>query len=292
MEAITRELNRRISLWKEIKQYPEGKVPRSFVEKKRIYKGQRGTYRDQETTKSLTNGDEGVTVSVRCGAAGYANEWSRDGVNYYYPPTDGQKTRAANDILATKHARNLDLPIFVVIEERTSGFREVKLGWVMDFDDEAGVFLISFAEKRPSYSEKRDDDPFQLVDENGSKTSKTRRRPNQQRFRFQVVKNYGRKCAVCDVTHKIILDASHLRGKGNNGSDDWRNGIVLCKNHHSAFDEGLFRICPKSRRITGITRKARKDIKITEAKLNTATGKIPHVEALRWRWKHPKSTSQ
>ena len=140
MEAIARELNRRISLWKEIKQYPEGEVPRSFVEKKRIYKGQRGTYRDQETTKSLVDGAEGVAVSVRCSSGDYPNERSSDALRYHYPPTGGQKTRAENDILATKSAIDLALPIFVISNGRTSEIREVELGWVVDFDDKAGEF--------------------------------------------------------------------------------------------------------------------------------------------------------
>ena len=188
-------------------------MPRSFIEKERIYKGQRGTYRDQENTESLVDGAEGVAVSVRCSTGDYANERSRDELRYYYPPSEGQRTRSENDILATKRAIDLALPIFVINNGRTSELREVKLGWVMDFDDEAGVFLIFFAEDRPGYFEKRDGETFQLVDENESKTSKTKRRQNQQAFRFQVVKNYGLKCAVCDMTHPKILDAAHIRGK-------------------------------------------------------------------------------
>ena len=286
MDELDIELNRRMSLWKEIKEYPEGKVPLDFVrdKNKRIYIAQKGIFRDKETTKHLTPDGLGVTVSLLLTGDYYPDDLSEDDLTYNYPETD-QRKRDSGDICATKSARDLNLPIFVVIK-KTPKLRDVKLGWVVDFDDKAKEFLIEFAEERPSYIEKTDDDPFQLVDESKGKTSKTKKRPNQRPFRFQVFKKYGRKCAVCDMTHPRILDAAHICGKEDSGSDDWRNGIVLCKNHHLAFDEGLFRIGPKSRRITGGTRRTRKDIQITEAKLNTATGKYPHKEALRWRWEN------
>ena len=284
MVNVADELRRRISLWEGIKEYPEGEVPFSFIqdETKRIYICQKGIFRDQKTTKHLTSDGLGVTVSVLHTGDYYSDALSGDILIYHYPETKLPQ-RDLNDICATKHARDLELPIFVLIrKERTSEFREVKLGWVQDFDDKAKVFLIDFAEESPSYFEKRDNDPFQLVDESERKTSKIKVRPNPGKFRFQVVKNYGWKCAVCDMTHPRILDAAHICGKEDSGSDDWRNGIVLCKNHHSAFDSGLFKIEPETFKVEIITQEIRESIQIKEAKLNTATGKSPHVDALMW----------
>src|SRR5262245_33742573 len=74
-------------------------------------------------------------------------------------------------------------------------------------------------------------------------------RRGQQRFRFQVMAQYGSKCAVCDIRHPALLKAAHICGVAEQGSDDWRNGIPLCATHHEAFDDHLFCIHPKSKAI-------------------------------------------
>src|SRR6266478_1858406 len=56
----------------------------------------------------------------------------------------------------------------------------------------------------------------------------------QQRFRFHVLAKYGPQCAVCSISHPQLLKAAHMRGKADQGCDDWRNGIVLCATHHDA----------------------------------------------------------
>ena len=53
----------------------------------------------------------------------------------------------------------------------------------------------------------------------------------------QVIR-YGAKCAVCNVDNKHIFDAGHIIPVDDDGTDDPRNGLVLCKNH-AALD----RIC-------------------------------------------------
>ena len=65
-------------------------------------------------------------------------------------------------------------------------------------------------------------------------------RRGQQRFRFQVMAQYGSKCAVCDIRYPALLKAAHICGVAQQGSDDWRNGIPLCATHHDAFDDHLF----------------------------------------------------
>jgi hypothetical protein len=45
----------------------------------------------------------------------------------------------------------------------------------------------------------------------------------------------GWKCAVCGMRIVQLLDAAHIRGVAEGGSDDPRNGLMLCVNHHRAF---------------------------------------------------------
>ena len=262
-------------------------MPFSFIqdETKRIYICQKGIFRDKETTKHLTPDDDlGVTVSILHTGDYYPDALSENGLIYHYPKTNLPQ-RDLNDICATKRAGDLDLPIFVVIKKgRTSELREIKLGWVKDFGDKDKEFRIEFAEENHWHVD--EDHPFRLFEKGESKTTLAKSRRNQFWFRDRVLDNYGSKCAVCDMTHPKILDAAHICGKEDSGSGDWRNGIVFCKNHHSAFDSGLFKIDPKSLKIKVSTHEAGKNIQIKETKLNTATGKSPHKKALMWRWKN------
>jgi predicted restriction endonuclease len=43
-----------------------------------------------------------------------------------------------------------------------------------------------------------------------------------------------------------LLDAAHVRAYRDKGSDDPRNGLVLCATHHRAFDKKLFAIDPST----------------------------------------------
>jgi putative restriction endonuclease len=108
-------------------------------------------------------------------------------------------------------------------------------------------------------------------------------RARQQVFRFQVLAQYGSKCAVCSISHPSLLKAAHLRGKREKGSDDWRNGVPLSATHHDAYDAQPFAIHPDTLSIfTGPG--------ISPAAIGLATDvlavkhKRPHRDALAWRF--------
>ncbi len=73
-----------------------------------------------------------------------------------------------------------------------------------------------------------------------SKKALARRRIGQDRLRALTLQNYGRKCALCDVTDKILLVTSHIdrwtddpESRGN-----LSNVICLCKFHDALFEHG------------------------------------------------------
>jgi len=73
------------------------------------------------------------------------------------------------------------------------------------------------------------------------------RRVRDAVFMEQVKKIYDYGCAVCGKrrfsrSNHPEVESSHIKPKGEEGSDDLRNGIALCRLHHWAFDEGLFSI--------------------------------------------------
>jgi hypothetical protein len=157
------------------------------------------------------------------------------------------------------------------------------LGWVTDWDDNSSHFLILFGQQKPVYEPPASDTaPFRLFAGESAKRASVRVRPGQQRFRFQVLKEYGPKCAVCSISHSLLLHAAHLCGKAAKGSDDWRNGLPLCATHHLAFDADLFAIDPDTLKIVlagGLDR----DTLGVQGTLATIRGR-PHLDALRWRF--------
>jgi hypothetical protein len=89
---------------------------------------------------------------------------------------------------------------------------------------------------------------------------------------------------VCGLDLVGLLDAAHLRPKEAKGSDDSRNGLVLCATHHRTFDLGLFAIDPETLRVC--YRDGGPDARRL-AVLNSTLehlDKKPHADALRWAW--------
>jgi hypothetical protein len=86
----------------------------------------------------------------------------------------------------------------------------------------------------------------------------------------------------------VLLDAAHIGPKKEQGSDDPRNGLVLCPNHHRAFDAGLCAVDPERLEIRC------KDGGPSAAALRIANASLahlkrkPHKEALEWRWQRWK----
>lgn len=72
-------------------------------------------------------------------------------------------------------------------------------------------------------------------------------KPRSAAFRISVKKLYKNKCAICGYCllspdGKPALESAHLYPKEFDGSDDFRNGVCLCKLHHWALDSGWFSI--------------------------------------------------
>jgi len=66
-------------------------------------------------------------------------------------------------------------------------------------------------------------------------------------FREGIVQNYNYECAVCGLKTRSsegynIVDSAHIKPLAIFNDNQLDNGICLCKNHHWAFDQGLFTI--------------------------------------------------
>jgi len=286
MIDVASEKERRLNLWHIVSKERLGDLEPQRLRDLGVYGGAQGIWVDKARTASPEIGPDGATVAILHTGRTYADDLSEDGVIYHYPKTSRPPARDAAEIQATKNAMGHRLPIFVVLPGITSQSRRtLKLGWVCDFDDANRQFLILFGEETlPSYSRAAaPSEPFKLTEEPQRGASTVMVRVGQQRFRFQVMSQYGHECAICDIRHPELLKAAHICGKSDRGSDDWRNGIPLCATHHDAFGSYLFGIDPMTNVIQCKPGIDEQSIGVRKRVLQPLKN-APHVEALRWRW--------
>lgn len=67
------------------------------------------------------------------------------------------------------------------------------------------------------------------------------------KFRLQIVPLYHYSCALCGIKMLLpsgiaLVEAAHIHQFAQSKNDDITNGMALCRNHHWAFDQGLWSI--------------------------------------------------
>lgn len=67
------------------------------------------------------------------------------------------------------------------------------------------------------------------------------------RFRFQIVPLYHYACILCGIklllpSGTTLVEAAHIHPYAHSRNNDVTNGMALCRNHHWAFDQGLWTI--------------------------------------------------
>jgi putative restriction endonuclease len=125
-------------------------------------------------------------------------------------------------------------------------------------------------------------------------TVKPKRDP---KFREDVLRVYGYRCAVCGFDLRLdnvplALDAAHIRWHQANGPSIISNGLALCALHHKLFDRGAFSLSDTFRievsaRVNGSAGLEEylirfNSISITLPNVRNAT---PHPDFLRWHRK-------
>jgi putative restriction endonuclease len=287
-DRVTDEFNLRLGAWRDlIERGGPADVDRALIRELKMYGGAQGVWVDADRTRLVSEGASGVAVGLLHTGRHYADDLSPTGILYHYPRTNRGVGRDASEVTATKRAAELALPVFVVTPStKNRNRRDVHMGWVVDWDDADEVFLVTFTDElvpsTPSNGGPHSHLPFKLLDGD----AETRRvevaaRPNQQRFKFDVLARYGAACAVCDIDVRELLDAVHIAEKSKRGTDHAENGLVLCANHHRAYDRGLFCVEPGTLAIR--LRQGNRDLQLSRDSL-THLKDHPHSEALTWRW--------
>lgn len=283
--SVSDEKARRLELMAAMSQWNLADLEPGQLRELGVYGGAQGVWVDKARTSPATGEVDGATVAILHTGRHYPDDLSEDGLIYHYPVTGRPPGRDAAEVQATKNAMSLDLPLFVILPgARSKAKRTVKLGWVKDFDDASRQFLILFGNVPPTYARAAaTNEPFVLEDDRRTRIALTNVRVGQQKFRFQVLAQYGPKCAVCDICHPTLLKAAHIRGKRDRGSDDWRNGLPLCSTHHDAFDAHLFGIDPSNGSIACGPGIVSASIGLRGHLMATIKA-APHRDALEWRW--------
>lgn len=250
LAVVTGERERREEMWAALSAAGDpSNVTNAHIAKAGVRPGNtgQGIFRDHTTTRPVAP-PEGVTVALLAVDDAYSDAFDETGGIYHYPATK-RGGRDDGEIEATKNAWRLRLPLFVITPGRDTGRRRVRKAWIEDFDDEARQFLVTFGREQPEVRHEPsadDDEPIELIVKRPVKLVTAKARPGQARFRFNVFKRYGAACALCAVTAEALLEAVHIVPVEVGGTDDPRNALVMCRNHHRAFDAELIRFDPKS----------------------------------------------
>ena len=261
---------------------PSGVSP-SLLREMRVYGGAQGIWVDKLHTQNLTESGTGATVSLLHTGTVYPDDLSEDGVLYHYPDTQRPAARDKAEVDATRATQQLRLPVFVITARGNK--RDVRLGWVEDWDDDASLFLVRFGDTPASArAALADEEAFQLTEAPSRARHDVAARPGQQRFKFRVLQRYGPRCAVCSVDVLELLEAAHIRPKSARGSDDPRNGLLFCVLHHRAFDAGLFTVEPGSLVVSCPKPEIGPETLRLEYSALHHLERKPHSEALGWHW--------
>ena len=229
------EFLRRQAMWNDLlKQGGPQNVSAKLLGQLRIYGGGAGIWVDKATTGKRIENESGITVSLTHSGKSYPDDFSETEVIYHYPQTSHPKGRDITEIEATKNAAMLGFPVFVITHTNHST-REVRLGFVTDWDDATKRFLVTFTQQFPNnlltttndyrligltpirdevtstntrIREVPEDVPFVLFNNEKGKQRLVNSRKNQAHFKFYVVKRYGLTCAVCGLDVEDFLQAA------------------------------------------------------------------------------------
>jgi putative restriction endonuclease len=282
-DIANKERTRRLGLWEKFcAENDHDDVEKQTLRDLGIYGGAQGIWYDKKTTSKVI--ESGLTVSILHTGVDYEDDLFDDGLIYDYPSTDRPPGRDKAEIQATKAASNLGMPIFAILpSEQSASRRRVELARVEDSSELEHHFLIAFTESDFSPQYETTEDDFNLTDLNPPKKTKSKsaRGVRQQKFRDNVLRNYGPSCAFCSITEPKLLDAGHIRPVKKQGSYHVGNGLPMCPSHNRGFNK-FVRIEPSTH---AIVVESPLQIGVTRTDILHLSD-LPHPSALEWAWEN------
>jgi len=112
-------------------------------------------------------------------------------------------------------------------------------------DEPSSLRFTVAAETQFKYNEDEAvEDPKAIYIRQEYATREVKQRLYQQTFRELVLEAYRNSCAICRLKHRELLDAAHIIPDSEGGKPFVKNGLSLCKIHHTAFDQNIIGISP------------------------------------------------
>ena len=272
-------------MWAELQNCPTWpNVPPSLLQDLRVYRGGKGIWFDQSSTRQIC--PSGIAVSVLNTGHHYDDVIDEEAIIYDYPTTARKGLHDQNEVDSVKQAAILQIPIFVIIEN--GKWRQVKKARVTDDDDVSRSFLIEFGEHQHlKIGIELDQVKFSAKTDRKLSIDQVIRVERDQRFKFRVIKRHAGTCVVTGLSVLKMLDGAHVVPVADGGSDDPRNGLLLSASHHRAYDKHLWSINPSTLEIEtspkGPSLKQMKFERTDVGHLQEA-GTLPHSEALEIRY--------
>ena len=109
-----------------------------------------------------------------------------------------------------------------------------------------------------------------------------RRRPNQARFRRDILGHYER-CIITNVTMPEVLEAAHIKPYKYHGEDTAANGFCLRMDIHQLFDAGHLRIAVNGE--VHLSGRARQDYGALIPP-RIFLPEFVNLDFVRWRWEN------
>ena len=243
---------------------------------------------DAARTRDADPDHSGFAVGLLHTGRHYPDELDESGVIYHYPTTKRPPRRDESEVDAIRACGRWGLPMFF-LGPAPSGARSVRLCWLAEDDAKSRTFYLTFEESGAPAPDTGDLDepPFSLDDEDRevSRGGGGVQRRGQARFRFEVLKRYGVACAACGLALDTLIEAAHLKPWSKNGTDDPRNGLPLCRNHHVTFDKGLLGIHPHE--LTFAAKEGGPTLEQMQVRAPGVQGllALPATMALEWAWR-------
>jgi hypothetical protein len=182
-----------------------------------------------------------------------------------YSPRSGGLEHSDNRSLIKCMEDKIPICVFKQITDKRnkkygSTYKVLGLGLITGYEEKSDVFIVESAdqsilddvtsvipEEETRYEVKlyaNLTNEFQPFVREGKANYTINSAKRDKVFRQIILKEYDFTCAVCEM--KFLLGnlfevtASHIVSKKDNGTDDPRNGLALCRTHHWAFDVGIF----------------------------------------------------
>ncbi len=148
------------------------------------------------------------------------------------------------DNVGLREAMKRQVPLIYFVQMRRSRYHAIYPVFIVGDDPAHLTFKVSADDKailkeKPHVMDDLDEGRRRYV------TAEVRVRLHQRNFRERVLDAYQEQCACCRLRHLELLDAAHIVPDPEpEGEPIVKNGISLCKLHHSAFDSNILGIRP------------------------------------------------